>query len=94
MAAEPSSTQEKFEKVKLLKSPLSNDLDRHREVPSGFEQAIGAEGIRYLGFEKDVSPTLLKYSQAGNLETFYDLFVAAVRRLGSLLGCPDSTNGS
>ena len=74
----PSSTGN-FEKLSLLKSPLSNDLAARNELSTDFQQAIGAQGIRELGYEKDLNPTLLRNSQAGNLETFYDLFLAAVR---------------
>ena len=76
----PSSTEAPPapEKLQLLKSPLSNDLEE-RNMATGFQQALGPQVAEELGYSKDASPTLLRYSEATNLETFYDLFLAAVR---------------
>ncbi|KAH7353431.1 hypothetical protein B0T11DRAFT_117630 [Plectosphaerella cucumerina] len=76
--SEPVATQEPApEKLKLLRSPVSDDLIQRDELATGLQQAIGAEAIRHLGYAKENNPTLLRNSQATNLETFYDLFLAA-----------------
>lgn len=91
---EPSPSQGSVEKLKLLKSPLSNDLAAHNELSTGFQQAIGAEASHHLGYDKELNPTFLRYSEATNLETFYDLFLAAVCHLVPLSGHLYGANGS
>lgn len=77
--SETNSQEPAPEKLKLLKSPLSDDLAKRDVLATGLQQAIGPEAIRHLGYAKDSNPILLRNSQATNLETFYDLFLAAVR---------------
>ncbi|KAH6685690.1 hypothetical protein F5X68DRAFT_276506 [Plectosphaerella plurivora] len=77
MSEKPASQEPAPEKLKLLRSPVSSDLMERAELTTGLQQAIGPEGIRHLGYARDLNPTLLRNSQATNLETFYDLFLAA-----------------
>lgn len=69
------------EKLKLLKSPLvQNEVEAQPddEFATGFQQNIKPQSVEHLGYSRDgtVHPTLVRNSQAGNLETLYDLFLA------------------
>lgn len=81
------------EKLTLLKTPLAPGEPPKDEYATGFQQTIHPQAMQFLGYSRDAAahPTLVRNSTAGNLETFYDLFLA-VSGLAPLVQPPQDAN--